>query len=596
MNKNADRFTNGVEEGFKQASRSARRFESVTSSILKASAVQKGLGLLSQGVQQATADFVSFDDSIISASAKFSDIRHGTAEGIKQIEALRKAARKTGAETKFSATQAAEALDFLALSGQNSAQAIASLGSLANLAITAGVENMAEAVDIATDSLGAFGLATKDAAQLELNLARISDVFAKTQATSNTNLTDLFETVKKGAPQFTATGQSLESFAALAGVMANSGVKASESGTQLRNVMLRLGSPTKQAQKQLKKLGVSVLDENKNFRDVIDILGDFEKALGKLGEGERTDALATIFGSRSSTGINILLKQGSQGLRKYRQDLIESKGAAADMAKVMQTSLGNQLKSLASASTELAFKFFDAFKNQGAGGIQALTDAIRKFDPKPIVEGIFELVDIIKNLVEVTRSVIVIMSPYLAILAVQKARIIATALAYKAWTVAIGIYTTVTNAAGIATWAFNTAMAANPIGLLVIGVAALIAGLVLLVKNWDVVKDALINGTKALFKVFEGIWSILKKIVGAAASLGGKVFKSIFSTEDERNPDLLGTGQGVLAPPNRAEAKAKKDSFEGLFRFENNTDNKVDFVTKKKSSSINVMDLGFSGG
>lgn len=387
MGKNADRFGNKSSKAFKKANRSASRFKDITKGILAAAGISKVLGGLKQGLSAVTTEFIGFDGAVISAAAKFKDINLATAEGQKRLLELKKAARETGAATQFSAGQAASGLDFLAMAGFNATQAMAALPGVVNLATVANVD-LARATDIASDSLGAFGLMTEDTTQLQKNFTRVNDVMALTMSRTNTNMEDMFEAVKKGAPDFTKAGQSLESFSALLGVMANAGKKGSEAGTTLRNIMLRLADPTKEAKKAIKLIGIETSDAEGNFRDIVDILADVEKGTKKMGEVQKTAALSTIFGARAVGGINILLTEGSEKIRAFRGELESAGGASQKMADIMRTSIGNRLKSLSSAAIEFGFKIFTAFEKRGAGAVDKLTEAIRNFDPKPIVEGI----------------------------------------------------------------------------------------------------------------------------------------------------------------------------------------------------------------
>jgi TP901 family phage tail tape measure protein len=264
---------------------------------------------------------------------------------------------------------------------------MALLPGVTNLATVAQVD-LGTATDIATDSLGAFGLMTKDTEQLTANFTRVQDVMAKTTATSNTSLIDLFEAVKKGASDFVNAGQSMETFNAFAGIMANSGKKGAEAGTVLRNVMLRLAKPTKEAQDALDALGVSTRDSKGNFRDAIDVMADLEKGLIGKGSAERAAALGTIFGARQTGAINILLKEGTESIRTYRSELEKAGGSAEKMAEIMRGSLTNQLASLKSAAIEVGFQLFDAFSGEGAGAIQGLTQFVRQIDMTPVIEGL----------------------------------------------------------------------------------------------------------------------------------------------------------------------------------------------------------------
>ncbi|KKL99369.1 hypothetical protein LCGC14_1815120 [marine sediment metagenome] len=162
------------------------------------------VGIIAFGVALGlvTREFVNFDQAITSSSAKFGDLNLATAKGQKQLKALGKIARDVGAATQFSATEAAQGLDYLAMAGFNVEQAIAGLPRVIDLA-TVGKIDLARATDISSDALGAFNMMVKDSSQLQTNMTRINDVMAKTITSSNTDLEQLFETIKKGAPAFT---------------------------------------------------------------------------------------------------------------------------------------------------------------------------------------------------------------------------------------------------------------------------------------------------------------------------------------------------------------------------------------------------------
>ena len=471
-------------------------------------AAKVGLASVGIGAGLVVNEFVKFDDAIFSATAKFRDLDITTKKGQKTMDDLRKTARKIGGETKFNAVEAAQGLDFLAMAGFNTEQSMASLGGVVNLATVANVD-LATATDIASDTLGAFNLMSSDSAQLQTNLARVNDVTARTTTMFNTNLEDLFESVKKGGPTFTSAGQSIESFSALVGVMANAGVKGGESGTQLRNIMLRLAAPTGAAGKALNNLGVKIKDSKGNFRDVIDILSDVQKGTKGMGTANKAAALSTIFGARSVTGMNILLAEGTDKLKKHRDALIKSGGSAKAMAKIIEQSAGNKLKALSSAATELGFKIVSAFSGDAKDGITSFTNAISKMDVKPLVETLKSMFAILKfvwnvlspfapvilGLVIAFKALVVIQTVYNGILAIAAFKLgaytvsqIAMSVATSAWSVISSIAAVGTMALGVA---FNILM--SPITLVILAIGALIAVGVLLYQNWDVVKEFLLG-------------------------------------------------------------------------------------------------------
>lgn len=381
MGRSARTFGNTADRAFKKASRSGSMFGAVLKGGLASAAIQGAIRFLQRGIRAVTTEFIDFDAALTGASAKFSDLDLATDEGRAKLQALGETAREVGSLTQFSAGEAAQGLDFLAMAGFRADQSMAALPGVVDLATVANVD-LARATDIASDSLGAFNLMTDDATQLQINFTRQNDVMARTMTRTNTSMEDLFEAVKKGAPAFTAAGQSLETFNAFAGAMANSGVKGAESGTALRNVMLKLANPTAEAANLMRSLGVTTQDSDGNFRDAIDILGDFETGLDGMGSAQRTAALATIFGARTVTGITLLLQEGTDNLRAFRGELENSGGAAAEMAAIMRQSLQNRMAALKSSAIELGFKFIDTFGTklgQGLDGVIAMTRGLNDF-------------------------------------------------------------------------------------------------------------------------------------------------------------------------------------------------------------------------
>jgi TP901 family phage tail tape measure protein len=540
---------------------------------------QIGLGAIAVGVTAAALSFVQLDDSITNAGAKFKDLSSTSLTFGDSLKELSTSARAVGADTEFSAVDAAGALDKFAMAGMNSSQAMVLLRGTTDLATAAGTD-LTTAVDIATDSLGAFNLVTEDTAQLQENLARVSDVMAKTTTTANTSLIDMFESVKAGAPAFTAAGQQIEDFAALTGVMANSGVKGSTAGTNLRNIMLRLAKPTAEAQKVLEGLGVTTQDSAGNFRNVIDILGDFEKGLEGMGTAQRTAELATVFGARAVTGVNILLAEGADKLAIYRDSLIDSAGASRTMAEAIRGSLGNRIKVLKSGLTELGLQFIDAFDTQGRNALDGIIKSIQNFDMNIIIDAVNKTVETFMKLGRfimdhkgfIESLVIAMVSFKLAVIAVNAAMAIQMGLMAAGPVLSmIKVFMSLAKTEGIlatAQYALNTAMAANPIGLIIIGVTALIAVIILMVKHWDSVGPVLAAVGKGFMTfilapinlVIDAIGSLLM-IVSKIPGVGNKLqpaIDALGSFQDKMNKVTFSTGFIAQTNENQQMSEAGK--------------------------------------
>ena len=333
-------------------SKQTRRSSSTLGGMLKTFALVTAVGIFTRAIKNAIDVGKEFEKTIDSVSSKFDNLSP------ENLIAIEKAARQVGATTEFTATQAAEGLSFLALAGFTAEEAITSLPKVVDLATAANID-LASASDIATDSLSAFGMASDDATVQAAKLENIMDVMLATTTKSNTNLEQLFDAVAKGGSTFVSAGQSMETFNALSGRLADSAIKGGEAGTALRNIMLRLSKPTGESAKVLKDLGVTTTDAEGNFRDITDIIADFETGLEGMGTAQRTAALTTVFGARSTNAFNILLKAGSGNLKEFRTELENSSGKTKEMAAIMRDNLNGQVKSLQSRFESIKIEAFN---------------------------------------------------------------------------------------------------------------------------------------------------------------------------------------------------------------------------------------------
>jgi len=545
----------------KRYQREARMASKASSGIFKgvlgANIVGRGMSMVTLGIAGATREMISFDNAITATGAKFGPTFARGTKGFRELGAV---ARKVGGETEFTATQAAQGLDFLAKAGFNAKQSIALLPGIVDLATGSG-EDLARASDIASDSLGAFGLMSKDSATLGSNLARVMDVMAKTATSSNTDLNTMFEAITKGAPTFTAAGQSIETFNTLVGTLANSGIKGSEAGTALRNIMLRLSKPTGEAAEVIKSLGVETQDADGNFRDAVDILGQFEKSTKGMGNAQRTAALNTVFGARAVSAVNLLLKSGQTELEGYREKLNQSAGAARGLADAMRTSIQNRLKKVQSSAIELGLKFFDLFGPKIEGMIGNIQGALDGFNTNfaKTAETALAVIENLKSLGTTIKWVGGAWLGYKAVMLGVSAVTGIQMLLLKGQIAGIAIYSGAIKGLSIATKAFavaqgilNVVMTANPIGLAIIGIAALSASVILLIENFDAVADAA-----------KAAWGWVKGFVGADSDTEVNANSNkTFSTDlnlDSPNSIQAGAmaGGGVL----RSEHMEKKESF-----------------------------------
>lgn len=316
---------------------------------------------------KVTADF---DESM----SKVQALSGATGEEFNQLRDL---AREMGATTKYSAAEAADGLGYMALAGWDTKQMVEGLPGILDLAAASGME-LADASDLVTDYLTAFGLEASYA-------GKMADELAYAQANSNTTTTELGEAFQNSAVSMNSAGQSLETTTALLGVMANSGLKGARAGTALNATMRDITQHMKNGAIQIGDTTIAVQDQNGNFRDLVDILADVEKATYGMGTAERDAALGMTFTDRSAKAVKATLDQGTDSVYEFRNALEHSDGAARSMAEIMQDNLAGELTKLKSALQEVAISLGDSLVpmiRKGVEFIQGLVDKFNSLDEK----------------------------------------------------------------------------------------------------------------------------------------------------------------------------------------------------------------------
>ena len=263
------------------------------------------------------------------------------ANGSDAYEKLTNAAKEAGASTRYSASEAGEALNYLALAGYDADKAVETLPKVLNLAAAGGME-LATTSDLVTDAMSALQMETDD-------LDTFIDQMAKTSQKSNTSVQQLGEAILVCAGTATSTGQELTTLNTSLGVLADNGIKGAEGGTKLRNVMLSLSAPTDKAAAQLTSLGVSVYDAEGNMRQLDEIMADLNASLGDLSQDERTNAINNIFNKTDLNAVNALLASTTGRFDELSAQIDDCAGAAADMAGTMEAGLAGTTRSFESA-------------------------------------------------------------------------------------------------------------------------------------------------------------------------------------------------------------------------------------------------------
>lgn len=349
-------------------------------SIMKgalANLVAQGINLAIDATKNLTSNVLTVGKNFESSMSNVSALSGATG---KDLEMLEKTARKYGSTTQFSASEAADALGYMALAGWDAKQSSSALGGVLDLAAASGM-GLAESSDMVTDYLSAFGLEAKDS-------SKFADTLAYAQANSNTTAQGLGEAFKNCAANMHASGQDVETTTSLLAMMANQGLKGSEAGTALTAVMRDMTAKMKNGSIQIGKTSVSVMDANGNYRDMTDILKDVEKATNGMGDAEKSSALQSTFTSNSIKGLNLILNAGIDEASNFEEQLKNCSGSAGEMANVMNNNLEGDLKSMNSAYEEFGLTIYesvnspmrDVVQTISASVLPAFTDMVKGVD------------------------------------------------------------------------------------------------------------------------------------------------------------------------------------------------------------------------
>ena len=365
-------------------------------------------------------------------------------QSVNTMDALNDLAKEMGASTAFSASECAEALNYLALAGYSTQEMADTLPTVLNLAAAGGID-LASASDMVTDAMSALGMETSEADTMV-------DQMAKTASSTNTSVAQLGEGILTiGATAKSIKGGTAELNTAL-GILANNGIKGAEGGTHLRNIILSLQNPTDKAAAQMEALGVSVYDSEGNMRSMNDILGDLNTSMDGMTSEEKANIISTIFNKTDLSSVNALLANTGETWDSLQGSITNSARAAQQMADTQLDNLQGQLTLLKSALEGLAISFG-----------QLLMPAI-----KSIVGVVQNVVDWLNSLDEGTKKVIVTIA--LVVAAIGPVLIVVGKIISSVGT----IMTVIPKLGGAlkavqgAMAAFNAVCAANPYVLIII--------------------------------------------------------------------------------------------------------------------------------
>lgn len=416
----------------------------------------------------------------------------------KEYDTLKEKALQMGSSTKFTASEAAEAFNYMAMAGWKTGDMLDGIEPILNLAAAAGAD-LATTSDIVTDALTAMGYSAKDA-------GRLTDVMAAASSNANTNVELMGETFKYVAPVSGALGYSMEDLALGIGLMANAGIKGEQAGTSLRSVLTRLASPPKDAAEAMNELGISITNTDGTMKPLNQIIIELKKSFAGLNEQQKAQMANSIAGKNAMSGFLALVNGSDADFNKLSTAINNSSGAAAKMAQTMNDNLGGDLISLKSKFEGVQISIYKGLEPALRQGAQSLKSFLATKDwesfGKSVGEVLNKVVSGLQFLINHAGTVTTAMGVMLAAFAVSKindftsalsvtiAKLIATATATTAETGAV-------TAATVAQNLWNAALTANPIGIVIMGVAALAAGVIALTKAVQADKEAQLEAANA---------------------------------------------------------------------------------------------------
>lgn len=497
------------------------KVEDAGKKLLPVTAAIAGLGTA------AVATVADFDESM----SKVSAISGATGE---EFDQLREKAREMGAKTKFSASEAADAFQYMAMAGWKTGDMMDGIEGIMNLAAASG-EDLAATSDIVTDALTAFGLTAADS-------GHFADVLAAASSNANTNVSMMGETFKYAAPVAGALGFSVEDVAEAIGLMANSGIKASQAGTSLRTMLTSLAGNVKLSSDSMGVMEVATTNADGSMRELGDILTDLRFCFSTMTEAEAASNAESIVGKNAMSGFLAVMQAAPADIEKLNSAIEKCDGMSENMAETMQDNLNGQITILKSQLQELAISFGDM-----------LMPVIRE-----VVTHIQGMVDWLNGLSDTQKKLIMVIALVLA--AVGPVLIIIGKIA-----TGIGALMSLASSLGPLLGVIKGAFAAltGPIGIAIAVIAALTAGFMYLWNNcesfrnfwvdlWENIKEtasAVVDSLVHFFTVsIPGAWNAVIAFFRGIPAWWNNLWEGVKQTVSEAWETIKTVVMGILSP------------------------------------------------
>jgi len=448
---------------------------------------------VSSGLKTMARDMVNAGIDFDSAMSKVEAVSGATAD---EMDKLTAKAEEMGRKTKFSASESAEAFNYMAMAGWKTEDMLNGIEGVMNLAAASG-EDLATTSDIVTDALTAMGYAAGDAGKL-------ADVMAAASSNANTNVSMMGQTFQYAAPIVGALGYNMEDTAVAIGLMANAGIKGEKAGTALRSVLTRLSAPPAECAKAMEKLGISITDSQGKMKPLGTVIDDLRKAFDGLSESEQTQLAKSLAGQEAMSGLLAIVNAAPADYDKLTKAVNSSTGAAEKMATAMQGNVGGKLTLLKSQLESIYLTIWKKVEPSISKAIDTISKALSKVNwddfGNKAGAALEKLGDGLAWLIDHKEQVIVTLGAITSAFAVKKVVDFGTGLASTAKTLASIVKPASTAASavsGIATAASGAATATagaasstgilsaafgaltSPVGLATAGILAAVAAMTL---------------------------------------------------------------------------------------------------------------------
>lgn len=399
------------------------------------------------------------------------------------LQKLTDLAKEMGAKTKFSATEAAEGYQYMAMAGWKTEDMLNGLPGIMNLAAASG-EDLGTTSDIVTDALTAMGLSASDS-------AHFADVLAAASSNSNTNVSMMGETFKYAAPLAGALGYNIEDLAQAIGLMANSGIKSTQAGTSLRSILTRLADPPKDCAAAMEQYGISMTNSDGTMKSLMEVMENMRDSLGGLDEQEQASAASAIGGQEAMSGLLAIVNASESDFDKLAAAIDNSDGSAEKMAETMQNNLRGKITILKSALEGVGIAAFEKFQKPLEDAVDKVTEAVSNFDLDAFLQKVSEMLDVAKQYAPVITGVVSALGTLYAIFKTLE----------------------IVNKISTGIQLFNAALLANPF----VFIAALIAGVVVALVT-------LYNTNEDFRNKVNEVWTSVKETVFNVVSAIGTFF------------------------------------------------------------------------